>query len=305
MRYTAHLDGGAGSPAALAAREAGASRTRAAADSARAPRAPLSVRLRPVPVLRSALLCVALGLVSVGCAGGGAQDEKAGAERPVDPYAKARRAMVADQIASRGVTDSLVLAAMEKVPRHLFMPESIRSRAYDDTALPIGHGQTISQPYIVAVMTQAIAVRPGQKVFEVGTGSGYQAAVLAAMGVEVYTMEIVEPLAASAADLLKSLGYNKVHVRAGDAYRGWMEHSPFDAVIVTAAPEHVPQPLIEQLKVGGRMVIPVGDQYQDLLLLTKTPEGVERESLGPVIFVPMTGEAEGKSDKGRMPEKDN
>jgi protein-L-isoaspartate(D-aspartate) O-methyltransferase len=253
-------------------------------------------------VSRAALACVllaiaALGLAAPGCAGGGTQKEGEGAGRPVDPYAASRQAMVDTQIASRGVTDSLVLRAMAKVPRHLFVPESVRSHAYDDTALPIGHGQTISQPYIVAVMTEAIGVRPGQKVFEVGTGSGYQAAVLAEMGVEVYTMEIVEPLAASAAELLKSLGYKAVHVRAGDAYQGWVEHSPFDAVIVTAAPEHVPEPLIEQLKVGGRMVIPVGDQYQDLLLLTKTPDGVEKKSLGPVIFVPMTGEAEDKSGK--------
>jgi protein-L-isoaspartate(D-aspartate) O-methyltransferase len=265
-------------------------------------------RLPPAALLRPVLLCAVVALAvagSLGCAGGGAGDQGSGAKRSTDQYAEARRAMVAAQIASRGVTDSLVLSAMEKVPRHLFVPEGLRARAYDDTPLPIGHGQTISQPYIVAVMTEALGVRPGQKVFEVGTGSGYQAAVLAEMGVEVYTMEIVEPLAAAAADLLKSLGYNGVHVRTGDAYKGWVEHSPFDAVIVTAAPEHVPEPLIEQLKVGGRMVIPVGGQSQDLLLLTKTPEGIEKKNLGPVMFVPMTGQAEGASAQEKRADKND
>ena len=237
------------------------------------------------------LLCAGGSIVHAGCAGQGGGEEPDGAGRPADPFAVARAAMVAGQIASRGVSDSLVLAAMRSVPRHLFVPESLRSQAHGDSPLPIGHGQTISQPYIVALMTEALGVREGDKVFEVGTGSGYQAAVLAEMGVEVYTMEIVEPLALLAAERLKSLGYNRVHVRAGDAYQGWVEHSPFDAVIVTAAPERVPEPLLEQLKVGGRMVIPVGEDYQDLQLLTKTAVGVEKRSLGPVMFVPMTGKA--------------
>lgn len=232
-----------------------------------------------------------------GCAGPGTGDDKVETARSSDAFGKAREAMVATQIRSRGVVDTLVLGAMRRVPRHLFVPEALRDHAYADSPLPIGHGQTISQPYVVALMTQALRLKRGDKVFEVGTGSGYQAAVLAEMGVEVYTMEIVEPLALSASNLLKSLNYNTISVRLGDAYQGWVEHSPFDAVIVTAAPEHVPQPLIDQLKIGGRMVIPVGSDYQDLVLLTKTAEGVEKESLGPVMFVPMTGQAREDSAK--------
>jgi protein-L-isoaspartate(D-aspartate) O-methyltransferase len=217
----------------------------------------------------------------------------------LDSYAAARQIMVETQIIARGVTDSLVLKAMRKVPRHLFVPSSLRDHAYSDSPLPIGRGQTISQPYIVALMTEALHLKGGEKVFEVGTGSGYQAAVLAELGAEVYTMEIVEPLALDAMARLKALEYNNISVRVGDAYQGWVEHSPFDAVIVTAAPDHIPQPLIDQLKVGGRMIIPVGEGYQDLALLTKTPDGVVRESLGPVMFVPMTGKAreEGGGDE--------
>lgn len=185
---------------------------------------------------------------------------------------------------------------MRKVPRHRFMPEAVGDLAYADGPVEIGYRQTISQPYIVAAMTEALALRGDEKVLEVGTGSGYQAAVLAEIVSEVYTIEIVEPLGRRAQETLKELGYDNVHVRIGDGYQGWPEHAEFDAVIVTAAPDHVPQPLIDQLRPGGRLVIPVGKvfQTQELLLLTKTDEGVVRKRLMPVTFVPMTGRAQGE-----------
>ncbi len=204
--------------------------------------------------------------------------------------------MVRDQIAARGVRDPRVLAALRKLPRHLFVPPNLQSAAYEDTPLPIGYGQTISQPYIVAFMTEALELKPQDKVLEIGTGSGYQAAVLAELAREVYTIEIVEPLAKSARERLEGLGYSNVHVRAGDGYRGWPEAAPFDAIIVTAAPEQVPPPLLDQLRVGGRLVVPVGRFMQDLVRLRRTPQGIKRESLLPVMFVPMTGEAEKKKN---------
>lgn len=209
-----------------------------------------------------------------------------------DAWASRRHAMVAHQIAARGVRDGAVLDAMRAVPRHRLVPEDVRSYAYEDTPLPIGWGQTISQPYIVALMTELAAVRPGHRVLEVGTGSGYQAAVLAQMGAEVYTIEIVEPLAERAARDLLDLGYTNVHVRAGDGYVGWPEVAPFDSVIVTAGATHVPQPLIDQLKPGGRMVIPVGETLhtQSLRLLIKQNDGsVQERDMLPVRFVPLTG----------------
>ncbi|HIE03990.1 MAG TPA: protein-L-isoaspartate(D-aspartate) O-methyltransferase [Candidatus Latescibacteria bacterium] len=212
-------------------------------------------------------------------------------ERAED-YARARERMVEEQIEARGVKDSLVLAAMRKVPRHMFVPEKYRSEAYEDHPLPIGYGQTISQPYIVAYMTEALGLKGGEKVLEIGTGSGYQAAVLAEIADSVFTIEIIPGLAESARERLKKLGYKKVFVLRGDGYRGWPEHAPFDAIIVTAAPDHIPGPLVEQLKVGGRMVIPVGSMYQQLVLVVKTERGVERRPLLPVRFVPMTGEAQ-------------
>lgn len=209
-----------------------------------------------------------------------------------EDYAKARKQMVEEQIEARGIKDSLVLAAMMKVPRHLFVPEMYRSQAYEDHPLPIGYGQTISQPYIVAYMTEALGLEGGEKVLEIGTGSGYQAAVLAEIADSVFTIEIIPELAESARERLKNLGYKNVFVLCGDGYRGWPEHAPFDAIIVTAAPDHIPEPLVEQLKVGGRMVIPVGRVYQELFLVVKTERGVERRPLLPVRFVPMTGEAQ-------------
>ena len=207
-------------------------------------------------------------------------------------WSAARERMVREQIVARGVQDATVLKALRQVPRHLFVPEGLQSEAYDDNPLPIGHGQTISQPYIVAFMTGQLNLSSSDKVLEIGTGSGYQAAILAEICKEVYTIEIVDPLARESKKLLKSLGYKNVHVRSGDGYRGWPEAAPFDAVIVTAAPDKVPRPLIEQLKVGGRMIIPVGSWFQNLRLITKTSDGLREKNVMPVRFVPMTGEAE-------------
>jgi protein-L-isoaspartate(D-aspartate) O-methyltransferase len=199
--------------------------------------------------------------------------------------------MVTEQIEARGVRDPRVLEAMRKVPRHEFVPREQRPYAYADHPLPIGHQQTISQPYIVAAMTELAQVRPGARVLEIGTGSGYQAAVLAELGAEVYSIEIVEPLARSAAATLERLGY-RVQVRAGDGYQGWPEHAPFEAIVVTAAPPRIPEPLKQQLAEGGRLVIPVGDFYQELVVLTRRGGELERRSVFPVRFVPMTGEAQ-------------
>ena len=209
-----------------------------------------------------------------------------------EPFARERDRMVAVQLESRDIADKQVLQAMHSIPRHEFVPPDQLSWAYADHPLPIGEGQTISQPYIVALMTQAAAVQRGDRVLEIGTGSGYQAAVLAELTSEVYTIEIIEPLGRQAAERLRELGYSKVHTKIGDGYYGWEEYAPFDAVIVTCAPDHIPHPLVAQLKVGGRMVIPVGPPgaYQSLWLLEKQADGkVQRRNLGGVTFVPMTG----------------
>ena len=204
-----------------------------------------------------------------------------------------RHSMVEEQMEARGISDPATLEAMRAVPRHEFLPLRLREEAYGDYPLPIGHGQTISQPYIVAFMTEAIRPRPGEKILEIGAGSGYQAAVLAQMGAEVYTIEIVEPLAEMARQTLERLGYKNAHVKHGDGYRGWPEHAPFDAVIVTCAPDKIPPDLVAQLKDGGRMIIPVGGgMEQELVLLRKHGDKVEKQSVLPVRFVPMTGEAE-------------
>ncbi len=209
-----------------------------------------------------------------------------------DVYAGEREKMVRIQIEARGVQDKLVLDAMRKVPRHLFVPESLREQAYSDGPLPIGEGQTISQPYIVALMTELLCLKGGEKVLEIGTGSGYQAAILAEIANEVYTIEIICSLAESAEKRLKEMGYKNITVRCADGYQGWKEHAPFDGVIVTAAPDHIPQPLVDQLKVGGRLVIPIGDVFQELVVITKTEKGIKKMNVIPVRFVPMTGEAE-------------
>jgi protein-L-isoaspartate(D-aspartate) O-methyltransferase len=209
-----------------------------------------------------------------------------------DINTRRRWEMIETQLISRGIRDSNVIQAMLKIPRHKFVPESLRYLAYSDSPIPIGMDQTISQPYIVALMTELLRLKKGEKVLEVGTGSGYQAAVLAEMGCEVYTIEILESLLEKAKQILTSLGYQNIYYRVGDGYRGWSEYSPFDAIIVTAAPDHIPQPLLEQLKVNGRMVIPVGDLYQELLLIKKTEKGFDMKTVTPVRFVPMTGEAQ-------------
>ncbi len=201
-----------------------------------------------------------------------------------------RDPMVRDQIESRGITDARVLAAMAKVPRHEFVPERLADAAYEDHPLPIGYSQTISQPYIVALMTELLQIQPGATVLEVGTGSGYQTAILAEVGAQVYSLEILEPLAKTSAELLQRLGYANVRVKQGDGYLGWPEHAPYDAIIVTAAADCVPPLLVEQLKPGGRLVIPVGDTHaqQTLLLLEKDPEGdVTTRDVAPVVFVPL------------------
>lgn len=207
-------------------------------------------------------------------------------------YSEARSTMVESQIRQRGVRDPEVLQAMEAVPRHEFVPEDYVQAAYSDGPLPIGYGQTISQPYIVAVMTELLLLEPGDKVLEVGTGSGYQAAILAELTDNVYTVEILPELAESAATRLARLGYDTIQTLNADGYYGWPDHAPYDAIIVTAAPDHVPQPLVGQLKDGGRMVIPVGPVgwYQTLWLITKEDGEVEYHNKGGVTFVPLTGE---------------
>jgi protein-L-isoaspartate(D-aspartate) O-methyltransferase len=208
-------------------------------------------------------------------------------------WAQQRELMVIETIERRGITDEDVLNAMRQVPRHLFVPENQRRFAYEDYPLPIGYGQTISQPYIVALMTELLELHEGDKVLEIGTGSGYQAAILAEIpSIEVYTIEIVPELATSACEQLESQGYANVHCKEGDGYYGWPEHSPFDAIIVTAAPDHLPSPLLEQLAYSGRMVIPIGPPggYQTLWKFIKGPQGeLQALNKGGVAFVPFTG----------------
>ena len=211
-----------------------------------------------------------------------------------DEAAAERRDMVRRQIAARDVTDPVVLAAMRNVPRHWFMPAELRHRAYSDRPLPIGHRQTISQPYIVALMTEALRLTPKSRVLEIGTGSGYQAAVLSEITPHVFTIEIVEPLARRAIAAFTRHGYRTIRTRIGDGYVGWPEHAPFDAIIVTCAPDHIPPDLLAQLAPGGRMCIPVGGEHgiQRLVVVTKNKDGsLDRKVLIPVRFVPMTGAA--------------
>lgn len=244
------------------------------------------------PAARRFRLALLLGLLGV-CGPAPASD--------AENYARQRAALVrevADDVRAtasmlgRGALDPRVLAALDQVPRHEFVPREERDRAYRNRPLPIGHGQTISQPYIVAVMTDLLDPQPGHRVLEVGTGSGYQAAVLAVLVKEVYSIEIIEPLGRSGQARLKTLGYDNVTVRVGDGYYGWPEQAPFDGIVVTAAASHVPPPLLEQLKPGGRMVIPVGSRFltQQLVLIAKKADGtLQTRQLLPVMFVPLTG----------------
>jgi len=209
-----------------------------------------------------------------------------------DAYGAARNAMVDRLIEDRGVEASRVLDVMRSVPRHRFVPESVRESAYDDRPLTIGANQTISQPYIVALMTSLLDLEGDEKVLEIGTGSGYQAAVLSELADEVYSIEILDELGKAAGKTLSRLGYSNVDIRIGDGYRGWPAKAPFDAIIVTAASEHVPDPLIDQLAVGGRMVIPIGDYFQDLVVVTKNQDGIASRKELAVRFETMVGEAQ-------------
>lgn len=232
-----------------------------------------------------------------------APDVDGAGTRPVTPqdapsgedeaFAGARRRMIDSGIVALGIRDEAVIAAMEAVPRHRFVPAQYQSQAYENHPLPIGYGQTISQPYVVALMTEAVALDGDEVVLEIGAGSGYQAAVLAEVAGQVYTVEIIGALAERAETTLRDLGYDNVTVRHADGYFGWEEHAPYDAIVVTAAPDHIPQPLVEQLKIGGRMIIPVGPVggFQTLWLVTKvSEEEVRSEDLGGVRFVPLTRE---------------
>ncbi|RMG41694.1 MAG: protein-L-isoaspartate(D-aspartate) O-methyltransferase [Planctomycetota bacterium] len=245
-------------------------------------------RSRPHTACRwtTRLLTIAALSVAAGFAGGAARSES-------DRFVQARREMVERYLIPEGIDNRRVLQAMLKVPRHLFVPVPHRQRAYFDMGLPIGYGQTISSPFIVAYMTQALDPQPTDRVLEIGTGSGYQAAVLAELVAEVYSVEIVEPLAKSAERRLKELGYRNAHVKAGDGYLGWPEHAPFDKIIVTCSPESVPRPLVEQLREGGRMIIPLGTRYQQVFHLLEKKNGrLQDKQLLPTLFVPMTGQAE-------------
>ncbi len=228
----------------------------------------------------------------------GESERSAASAGEAERFRTAREEMVERQLRGRDITAPLVLEAMSRVPRHRFVPHEHVEQAYHDRPLPINYGQTISQPYIVALMTQLAAPTAESRALDVGTGSGYQAAVLAEICGEVYGIEIVEPLAERSAAVLDELGYENVTVRAGDGYRGWPEHAPFDVIILAAAPDHVPQPLIDQLAPGGRLVLPVGRRFQKLLVVEKQEDGsITERSVAGVAFVPMTGEAESREER--------
>ena len=227
---------------------------------------------------------IALFLFAVAC--GADQVRQGGGE---EAWSAARRRMVEEQLKGRDIRDERVLDAMRRVPRHLFVPSEVRDQAYGDHPLPIGHAQTISQPYIVAFMTEALDVQPTHKVLEIGTGSGYQAAVLAELAREVYSIEIIEPLGTAASKTLLELGYKNIHTRIGNGYMGWPEAAPFDRIMVTAAPPEVPPALVEQLALDGVIAIPVGTGIQELQVLRRTKDGLKLLKTLPVRFVPMTG----------------
>ncbi len=229
----------------------------------------------------------AAALLAASLAGAGAAPLAAA---PADPYREQRQEMVEQQVRGRGIDDPAVLAAMAEVPRHLFVAEADVATAYADRAVAIGYGQTVSQPYVVALMTSLLGLDHDDRVLEIGTGSGYHTAVLSRVAGRVYSMEIIEPMARQAQRRLASLGYDNVEIRVGDGYKGWPEEAPFDAIILTAAPPRIPQPLIDQLKVGGRMVVPVGGYIQDLQVIDKTADGLQKRTVIPVRLQPMTGQ---------------
>jgi protein-L-isoaspartate(D-aspartate) O-methyltransferase len=243
--------------------------------------------MRPIRIILSLIV-----LWTAGCATAPAGPASPAVATPISEFDLARQQMVSEQIERRGVRDETVLAAMRSVPRHEFVLERFLDDAYADSPLPIDHGQTISQPYIVAWMSALLQVEPGDRVLEIGTGSGYQAAVLAEMGVEVYTVEIIPELATEAAARLERLGYSGIHTLTADGYFGWEEFAPYDAIIVTAAPDHLPQPLASQLAEGGRLVIPIGPvgAVQTLWIFEKIEGEIQATSVGAVRFVPLTGE---------------
>jgi protein-L-isoaspartate(D-aspartate) O-methyltransferase len=209
-----------------------------------------------------------------------------------ESYETLRRTMVEQQVRQRGITNREVLAAMGQVPRHMFVPESLRGKAYSDEPLLLGRGLTIYQPYVVALMTDLLALKRGAKVLEIGTGTGYHAAVLSRVAREVYSIEIVEPVASQASKRLGVMGYSNVEVKVGDGYKGWPDKAPFDAILLSAAPPKIPQPLLEQLRVGGKMVVPLGNFFQDLLVITKTADGLEKRTVIPVRLQPMAGQVQ-------------
>jgi len=202
-------------------------------------------------------------------------------------FSDLREKMVETQIKARGIKDARVIKAMKKIPRHIFVPENMRAHAYNDEPLPVGEGQTISQPYIVAYMTEVLQLKADNKILEIGTGSGYQAAVLAEIVNEVYTVDIIEVLSQRAQNVLKELGYKNIHYEIGDGKAGWKEHAPYDKIIVTAAPSQIPEALQEQLKMNGKMIIPVGEAFQELVLVTRTTHKTKKKKLLPVRFVPL------------------
>lgn len=237
------------------------------------------------------LVGFALGLMLLAtpaCNGQFYSDLTGSSQQSEEEFATQRRKLV-ETLKSQGLKSRTVLDALLKVPRHKFVPASHRNRAYENRALPIAHDQTISQPYIVGYMTEAADIAPGDRVLEIGTGSGYQAAVLAELAKEVYSIEIVPALADSARNLLSELGYKNVQVKTGNGYLGWPEHAPFDAILVTAAPDEVPQALVDQLAVGGTMVVPVGTGYQQMVIITRNQSGIVERRTIPVAFVPMVG----------------
>jgi protein-L-isoaspartate(D-aspartate) O-methyltransferase len=240
------------------------------------------------------LIAFALGTISSGLAQDtGSTPTRWLSQKSGGSSASSAATMVERQLRQRGIDDPRTLRAMTKVPREKFVPKELINKAYDDRPLPIGYNQTISQPFIVGFMSQQIQPKPTHRVLEIGTGSGYQAAILGELVAEVYTIEIVRPLAQQAEALLRELGYKNVHVKAGDGYKGWPEHAPFDAIIVTAAPDHVPQPLVEQLKEGGRLVIPVGQNpAQRLYTYEKRGGSLKEIAVMPVRFVPLTRDRE-------------